>query len=146
MKWILFIGLICGSFLATSAQEAMIPEDYAWKNRVILLFAAQADNNLLEQQYSALQADTEEISERDLLIFYVLPDKVSGNGMSQGVQSAKRLRNQYHIKNEEFCVILIGKDGSEKLRRNNLVEPHELYALIDGMPMRRQEMKTKKEH
>ncbi|MEM1164222.1 MAG: DUF4174 domain-containing protein, partial [Pseudomonadota bacterium] len=40
----------------------------------------------------------------------------------------------------DFTVILVGKDGGEKFRRNGLVDPDELNALIDTMPMRLQEM------
>ncbi len=39
-----------------------------------------------------------------------------------------------------FEVVLIGRDGGEKLRANAPVPPAELFALIDTMPMRRAEM------
>ena len=37
-------------------------------------------------------------------------------------------------------VLLIGKDGQEKLRQGSLLTARELFSLIDSMPMRRSEM------
>ena len=38
-----------------------------------------------------------------------------------------------------LTVILIGKDGGEKGRWSQLVDPDEVFALIDAMPMRQRE-------
>ena len=43
-----------------------------------------------------------------------------------------------------FSVVLIGKDGGEKLRRPTPLAPDELFALVDAMPMRRAEMRERK--
>lgn len=43
-----------------------------------------------------------------------------------------------------FSLVLIGKDGTEKLRRTTLLPPAELFALVDAMPMRRAEMRERK--
>ena len=40
-----------------------------------------------------------------------------------------------------FEVLLVGKDGGVKLRRSGPVDCREISALIDAMPMRREEMK-----
>ncbi|MEN0050651.1 MAG: DUF4174 domain-containing protein, partial [Bacteroidota bacterium] len=46
--------------------------------------------------------------------------------------------------NNSFTVILIGKDGGEKLRRKGkLLTRKALYQTIDVMPMRRAEMRRK---
>ena len=39
--------------------------------------------------------------------------------------------------------MLVGKDGTVKHRSGEPVEPDELYALIDEMPMRRREMRER---
>ena len=38
-------------------------------------------------------------------------------------------------------MILIGKDGGEKQRWSEPVEPQEFFQIIDAMPMRQDEMK-----
>lgn len=45
---------------------------------------------------------------------------------------------------EAFSVILIGKDGGEKLRRPTPLSPEELFAIVEAMPMRRAEMRERK--
>ena len=42
-----------------------------------------------------------------------------------------------------FSVVLIGKDGGEKLRRAVPIPTAELFALVDAMPMRRAEMRER---
>ena len=44
-----------------------------------------------------------------------------------------------------FSVVLVGKDGGEKLRRTTPLAPAELFALVDAMPMRRAEMRERNE-
>jgi len=44
---------------------------------------------------------------------------------------------------ESFSVILIGKDGGEKLRRHTPLSTAELFAVVDAMPMRRAEMRSR---
>ena len=38
-----------------------------------------------------------------------------------------------------FSAVLIGKDGQVKLSKESAIAMHEIYALIDTMPMRRRE-------
>jgi hypothetical protein len=42
-----------------------------------------------------------------------------------------------------FTLLLIGKDGGEKLRSQNVVAPETLCRLIDSMPMRQEEMRER---
>jgi len=43
-----------------------------------------------------------------------------------------------------FSVVLIGKDGGEKLRRDSFLSTRELFAFVDAMPMRRAEMERER--
>jgi hypothetical protein len=42
-----------------------------------------------------------------------------------------------------FSVVLIGKDGGEKLRQTTPLTPADLFALVDAMPMRQAEMRER---
>ena len=55
---------------------------------------------------------------------------------------AQRLRSALGIGANSFSVVLIGKDGGEKLRVNDVPDLQAIYAVIDGMPMRGREMST----
>ena len=57
--------------------------------------------------------------------------------------AADVLRKQLRLMTSQFVVVLIGKDGGEKLRRTHRVDLGEIFALIDAMPMRRQEMRER---
>ena len=53
---------------------------------------------------------------------------------------AMALREQLELKPGKFSLTLVGKDGGVKRREESPVEMQEIYGLIDGMPMRKQEM------
>lgn len=57
--------------------------------------------------------------------------------------SAERLRQQFGITTEDFAVILVGKDGTEKQRSQTLIDPATIFSAIDAMPMRQQEMRDR---
>ena len=44
-----------------------------------------------------------------------------------------------------FTVVLVGKDGTAKLREKRAVSSDDLFALIDAMPMRQREMREQRE-
>lgn len=125
-----------------SAQAMPTLSDYRWKNRLILLFAPDLKHTSLRQQHELLRADQQGLDERDLLVFSVLPNQVINEETNtKKTESAAELRKRYHVSKEDFLIILIGKDGSEKLRSDTVVTRGELYARIDAMPMRREEMR-----
>ena len=49
---------------------------------------------------------------------------------------------QRELEAGEFAVILVGKDGDEKLRLDRSPRSDELFGLIDSMPMRMWEMQS----
>ena len=44
---------------------------------------------------------------------------------------------------DAFAIVLVGKDGGEKLRRTTPLSPEELFSIVDAMPMRRAELREK---
>lgn len=100
-------------------------------NRKLLLLAAP-NEPLVGQQLQLLQQDSAGLEERDILVQVVDPDD--------------RLYREYKIAaGIPFTVILIGKDGGEKYRSAKPVTSAHLFALIDAMPMRKAEIKMKKQ-
>ena len=121
--------------------------DHLWQNRVILLFANENDAPLLSKQLELLTSYSEEVTNRDLVVHQVF--QLDGRGprgeMIDG-QKVNVLRTDYGIEYEmPFQFILIGKDGGVKLRSAEVVSMKALFALIDGMPMRKAEMKRQKQ-
>lgn len=92
-----------------------------------------------------MQDQEREIVDRDLLVFHILERGESRLGdISIDRQSAALLRDRFSAKPGEFTIVLIGKDGGEKLRRGTDVDIAEIFSLIDSMPMRQREMRERR--
>ena len=55
------------------------------------------------------------------------------------------MRHRFKVEQDEFLVILIGKDEGEKLNSRTPVTVVQLDRLIDSMPMRKSEMQPEPE-
>jgi hypothetical protein len=80
------------------------------------------------------------LNERDMVIIFVIRDTVSTKGRPAAAVAAVDLRDAYGVLPHEFRVVLIGKDGDVKLRQEEPISMADLFALIDAMPMRKQEI------
>jgi len=118
-----------------SAQELT---EFRWKKRILLIIDSNNDLPARNIQVSKFVARNDEMKERDLDLFVCTGKEVlDKDGLKTNIDPAK-------IRYGEFQgVILIGKDGGVKLRKKFIVEPGEVFDLIDQMPMRRAEMKNR---
>ena len=83
-----------------------------------------------EQQHAALANSAAALRERDVVVQDFTPE------------AARRERPELGVGSQAtFEVLLVGKDGGVKLRRQQPVAAAELTALIDTMPMRQDEMR-----
>lgn len=144
MMKIILISLIfsihCTTNMAIS-QKITIPGPYYWQNRILLVFS-QAESNKSAEQSAVFNQHRQGMQDRDLVVFGIHNEQVENpEGETFGKEAASRLRTKYRISEEEFAVILIGKDGTEKLRQHEVLKADKLFATIDAMPMRRQEMR-----
>ena len=117
--------------------------------RPLLLFAPSASDETLRAELLELEAHASELRERDVLIVMVLEE--AGPDFSRTNLPLARLtgdeaaaaRKRFGIRQNEFAILLIGKDGGEKLRQNSLMSAAKLNHEIDGMPMRKEEMRRR---
>ncbi|MEL6918628.1 MAG: DUF4174 domain-containing protein, partial [Bacteroidota bacterium] len=123
MRLLLFSFFI--SIIAIYMGNAQSLETYKWKHRVILLVDDHKDSEDLVSQLKSLNAFPEEIRERDVLVFLVTPNKVyNENGKIISLDASKFVKNKFR------GVLLIGKDGTLKLRKAFKVEPQTIFSLI----------------
>ncbi|WFR95861.1 DUF4174 domain-containing protein [Rhizobium tumorigenes] len=109
---------------------------YQWKSRVLVIFT-DTDNTRGSRQENLLLSDREGLQERDLVVLKVTQDNVVAVFGDAGPLEADRLREELEAPESGiFAAILIGKDGSVKLRAVEPVACEELFEIIDGMPMR----------
>jgi Domain of unknown function (DUF4174) len=130
----MLISLLTTGLLA-AAVMAQTPNLYAlrWNSRVLLLFAPNVNDRRLTQQKQMLESQSAGLKDRDLKVFEI-------TGCSQ---SDEQLRNKFHVKADSFAVVLIGKDGSKKLKHSEPADPNDIFQLIDSMPMRKDEMRQR---
>ncbi len=134
-------NLLLFTTLLLSAQNL---EEYRWKNRLIVITDYSADASSLAKQLALLNQDNSGLKERKLLIY-----QVTNKGTYQGVDVPKEWENAILLpsmikrksKQSPFSVYLIGLDGGIKMEKDSLVSLTTIFSLIDGMPMRRAELK-----
>lgn len=115
--------------------------NYEWKNRVVLI--SSSDQDMLDSQLATFHIQQLEMTERDLVIISLLNGKVMVDGIPSEI-SPIEIKRAFVLGDSNFTLVLIGKDGREKLRSKSLVEPSDIFALIDQMPMRRHELRSKR--
>lgn len=119
---------------------------HQWKNRILLVFAPSAQNVNYQRQVQLFQQQQQGLNERDLLLVTVLEKGTSySNQQPIDIASAAKLRQKFNINDNDFRVILVGKDGGAKRQDSNVVTVEAIFSEIDAMPMRQQEMRQKRE-
>jgi hypothetical protein len=119
------IALLAMSLISTWSPQTPDLKHFQWKNRILLLFAPEAEDERLKKQTDLIEASRPGFEERDLITF-IIPEPGP-------------LRARFHVDTKAYTVILLGKDGTEKLRQQSVLDPEKLFRLIDSMPMRRAE-------
>jgi Domain of unknown function (DUF4174) len=112
---------------------------YQWNNRLLLLFAPNSTDATLNRQLALMQQHEASLKEREIKILVICP-KGSKDCTAGECQD---LYDDYHINANIFSALLIGKDGTEKLRSETAISPVSLFSVIDAMPMRREELTRK---
>ena len=82
-----------------------------------------------------------ELRDRDLLVFYLFPNEGRVGDEPLSGEKVTSLRERYGVAEDDFTVILTGKDGTAKERLEGPIEPADLFGTIDAMPMRQREMR-----
>ncbi len=138
------IGLMCLIFLFSPKKQLMGQRmtEHLWENRVLILFADQENHNILNQQLDFFNQNQEGMQDRDLLVYQVFSNAGKRpDGEEMPTQQVKDWRKQWKIDATDFVLILIGKDGGTKLKKEKLTPIDQIFDLIDSMPMRQAEMR-----
>jgi hypothetical protein len=120
-------------------------DSYKWKHRLILVFTPSPEAHPYQELAREVGTQRDEILDRDIVLFRVFPDGVRLNHRVFDGSASAALRERFSIPRHAFEVILVGKDGGEKLRQRERADLQEIFSRIDAMPMRQMEMKRKSE-
>jgi hypothetical protein len=109
-------------------------KDYLWTNRVIITFSNTASNKERHLLIQQIDAEKCEYRLRDLVHIDLI----------KGSENFERLRHKFLITDHpEFKLLLIGKDGKEKLNTNS-GDLKAVFSVVDSLPMRKKEMHSSK--
>lgn len=139
LPWLL---LLCPLMLTAQNNREIVISDYRWQNRILLIFTPSAENEQYQKQLTELKNKQEGLKDRDMKIFHLLSTGSSFvDDKTIKTNDVRRLYKKYEVNDNVYAVILIGKDGTEKLRKQEVLSTEKLFRVIDAMPMRQQEMK-----
>lgn len=107
--------------------------EFRWKKRPVLVFADSAEDPAFIAQMEFLHAREEELTARDII---VLTD----------TDPAARSPLRLSMRPRGFMLVLVGKDGGNKLRKPFPWDVREIIRSIDKMPMRKREIQENKKN
>lgn len=140
LKLTLLFSLLLTSSCMSTAQEI---SSHKWENRVLVVLAGDLENPILKKQIEELTKHKVGLSERKLVIYISTPTKMKQGLDLESWETSNKTYNKYKGSKSGFEIILIGLDGGVKSRNENFTPTATLFTLIDGMPMRRQEIRRK---
>lgn len=119
----LAVALALGGMRSAAAEGLPLPDlgNHRWKHRVVVIDTPDSASPDYQTQAAALLTVWAGLLERDLFIVTQIKPAAA------------------------FRVRLVGKDGGVKFDSAKPISSDALFALIDAMPMRREEAAAKKE-
>jgi len=128
------------SFVFSSYSQDV--KKHKWENRVLLVFTHKKNDEIFNKQISNLLKEKKGLTERKLIIYQFVKDQYSINFDSKWLLFSLK-KSKYKTESENFKVVLIGLDGGVKLEQTSFLSTKKLSIIIDGMPMRRNEIRNK---
>lgn len=131
MKLLLCVLIIQVSF----AQEL---SQHYYKERVITIHADSSEAKTAQKQVAAFLFLKKEMVDRKLVLYNCDASTCTFYDFFETPKSTKTKDSEH-----TFEIRLYGLDGQIKFEANQYIAPQELFALIDKMPMRRNEMRKR---
>ena len=116
---------------------------HQWKDRLIMVITTDISLSSYHDQLKIFQSDTEGMNERKLVLYKIAPDQYQVRTDNHTWKSGSSLYEQLKKTDSDLEILLIGLDGTIKLRQTEIITTDKLFAIIDAMPMRQAEMKQK---
>ncbi len=133
--------LVCGAESAMAQPDPLLA--HRWQHRVLLVFTPSMASPSSHAISAAISDAWHEFQDRDLIVGRSTADgyRLAGEAVAEDVVS--EWRASLGLGPEQVNVVLIGKDGGVKATYGSIPDLAQVFALIDGMPMRRAEMRAR---
>ncbi|TXI41252.1 MAG: DUF4174 domain-containing protein [Mycobacterium sp.] len=133
--------MVSSAWLAPAQAMAAELSDYLWQSRPLLVFAPSNSDPRLVETVRRIEGSRCDFVDRDMVLGRIVTEGTSTlDSHVVDARQARQLLSEFGISPNGFSVVLIGNDGGEKLRVNDVPDLQTVYAVIDGMPMRGREM------
>ncbi len=118
-------------------------QQYRWENRLLIIVDQSDDQANRKAQLTIFQQAAEGLTDRKLKVF-----SFSKKGWQTGLQvrpnwKQNELPNRFSS-DQTFTLYLVGLDGGIKAMYDKPTAPQAIFELIDTMPMRRAELRSRK--
>lgn len=137
-----FAALLLAAGSATAAEgDAPLAQERG-KTRPLIIIAPSSVDPALVNLKKALEepANREAFAQRNMVLYTVVNTIGERNGKAMDAQSTMALIRELKLgAGTQTKVILVGKDGEKKIEKSGAVDPKEIFATIDQMPMRERE-------
>ena len=121
----LAMPILLGVITMTDGSNASPLDEFHWKNRVLVV-VAPAGNAAAETQRRIYESSAKGMSERSIVL-------------TEAADDSERSRLSADVR--RFEVFLVGKDGHTAVSSDKPLSADDLFARVDGMPMRQDEMR-----
>jgi hypothetical protein len=137
MKKLIFLLML---FTLSSFSQEL--KKHQWESRVLLIFTDDKNADDFKNQIKILSENKKGLKERKLFVYQFTKNEFTTN-FNEVWSSSNSLYKKFVNNKDRFKVILLGLDGGIKLEQDRILSPEKLFTIIDGMPMRRNELKRK---
>lgn len=131
--------------LAADPVAAYDLGQHQWRHRLLFLVAPESDDPDLSARRHEIERRRDAMLDRDLRVLLLLPEQGFVEDLALPARTVAKLRAQLEVTPEDRLLILIGKDGGEKQRGELRTDLRDIFLRIDAMPMRRNEVRAKRE-
>lgn len=122
----------------TNVSEAL--SDYAWQKRQLVVFSPSLDHPELVLFNQVVSEFKVAFDERRLQTWRVLPDQVVTLNKQVNLDlNSQQFQRHFSVNPDDFRLFLVGYDQGIKLQQHR-VDIDDIFAEIDQMPIRQQEM------
>lgn len=126
----LAISVLFGVIAMTNGSNASPLNEFHWKNRVLVVVAPAGDPTA-ETQRRIYESSAKGMSERAIILIEALDDS----------ERSRQIRSRLSADGRRFQVFLVGKDGHTAISSDKPLSADRLFAQVDAMPMRQDEMR-----
>jgi hypothetical protein len=132
----LITALAFASPLLAADSDSPLNQDRGRSRPLIVIAPSTVDPTLVSLKKALAEPDNRKaFDERNMVLYTVINTVGQRNGKDLDAQSTMSLIRELKLKvGAPVQIILLGKDGEQKLNRDKFVEPKELFSTIDQLP------------